>query len=136
MQHTSLENGRWAEMSFPQQMANIGSEISRVLKALQAGKDSRAEGAFARAQELIDLTIKYGRSGSSPVGRSAMWEELCRFRELFCAAFLSRNLADLASLNKYLVSGSICIHSELVPHIIFNTLCEPIQFMKVLQKVR
>jgi hypothetical protein len=31
-----------------------------------------------------------------------MWEELCRFRELFCAAFLSRNLADLASLNKYL----------------------------------
>ena len=102
MQHTFLENGRWAEMSFPQQMANIGSETSRVLKALQAGKDSRAEGAFARAQELIDLTIKYGRSESSPIFRSAMWEELCRFRELFCAAFLSRNLAELASLNKYL----------------------------------
>ena len=102
MQHTSLENGRWAEMSFPQQMANIGSETSRVLKALQAGKDSRAEGAFARAQELIDLTIKFGRSDSSPAARSAMWEELCRFRELFCAAFLSRNLTDLASLNKYL----------------------------------
>ncbi|MBO4434150.1 MAG: hypothetical protein J5769_01690 [Bacteroidales bacterium] len=102
MQHTSLENGRWAEMSFPQQMANIGSETSRVLKALHAGKDSRAEGAFARALELIDLTIKYGRSGSSLVARSAMWEELCRFRELFCASFLSRNLADLALLNKYL----------------------------------
>ena len=102
MQHTALENGRWAELTFPQQMANIGSETSRVLKALQAGKDSRAEGAFARAQELIDLTIKYGRSGCSPVVRSAMWEELCRFRELFCAAFLSRNLAELTSLNKYL----------------------------------
>ena len=102
MQHQELENGRWAELSVPQQMANIGSETSRVLKALQAGKDSRAEGAFARAQELIDLTIKFGRQGSSPAVRSAMWEELCRFRELFCAAFLSRNLADLASLNKYL----------------------------------
>ena len=102
MQHATLENGRWAEMSFPQQMANIGSETSRVLKALQAGKDSRAERAFARAQELIDLTIKYGRQGCCPAVRSAMWEELCRFRELFCAAFLSRNLADLASLNKYL----------------------------------
>ena len=102
MQHTALENGRWAEMSFPQQMANIGSETSRVLKALQAGKDSRAEGAFARAQELIDLTIKFGRLGNSPAVRSSMWEELCRFRELFCAAFLSRNLTDLASLNKYL----------------------------------
>lgn len=102
MQHASLENGRWAEMSFPQQMANIGSETSRVLKALQAGKDSRAERAFARAQELIDLTVKYGRLGGSPAVRSAMWEELCRFRELFCAAFLSRNLTELASLNKYL----------------------------------
>jgi len=52
MLHKDLDSGRWAEMSFPQQMANIGSETSRVLKALQAGKDSRAEGAFARAQEL------------------------------------------------------------------------------------
>ena len=30
MQHASLENGRWADLSFPQQMANIGSETSRV----------------------------------------------------------------------------------------------------------
>ena len=64
MQHTTLENGRWAELTFPQQMANIGSETSRVQKALEAGKDHRAEGAFARAQELIDLTIKYGRADS------------------------------------------------------------------------
>ena len=101
MQHTSLENGRWAEMSFPQQMANIGSETSRVLKALEVGKNNRAEGAFARAQELIDLTIKYGRAGT-PLQRSALWEELCRFRELFCAAYLSRDLTELVSLNKYL----------------------------------
>ena len=102
MQHVSLENGRWAEMSFPQQMANIGSETSRVLKALQAGKDSRAEGAFARAQELIDLTIKYGRTDASPLLRSAMLEELCRFRELYCKAFLERNLPELAAFNRYL----------------------------------
>ena len=102
MQHTSLENGRWAEMSFPQQMANIGSETSRVLKALQAGKDSRAEGAFARAQELIDLTIKYGRTDAPPLLRSAMLEELCRFRELYCKAFLERNLPELAAFNRYL----------------------------------
>ncbi|MBP5505803.1 MAG: hypothetical protein J6X89_06860 [Bacteroidales bacterium] len=82
-------------------MANIGSETSRVLKALESGKESRAEGAFARAQELIDLTIKYGRA-DSPSLRSALWEELCRFRELFCAAFLSRDIPELISLNKYL----------------------------------
>lgn len=29
MQHKTLENGRWAEMSFIDQMANIGREIHR-----------------------------------------------------------------------------------------------------------
>ena len=102
MQHTSLENGRWAELTFPQQMANIGSETSRVYRALSAGKDARAESSFARFQELVDLTIRLGRQGESLQARSAMWEELCRFRELYCAAFLSRDLSELASLNKYL----------------------------------
>ena len=102
MQHSSLENGRWAELTFPQQMANIGSETSRVLKALEEGKENRAQSAFARFQELIDLTIRYGRAGQPASARSAMWEELCRFRELYCAAFLERNLPELAAANRYL----------------------------------
>jgi hypothetical protein len=111
MQHATLENGRWAELTFPQQMANIGSETSRILKALEAGKESRAEGAFARAQELIDLTIKYGRV-DTPSQRSALWKELCRFREVFCAAFLSRDLTELLSLNKYLDQFALIRQSE------------------------
>ena len=102
MQHQALENGRWAELTFPQQMANIGSETSRIYRALEAGKESRAESAFARFQELIDLTIKYGRTDASPLLRSAMLEELCRFRELYCKAFLERNLPELAAFNRYL----------------------------------
>ena len=102
MQHQGLENGRWAELTFPQQMANIGSETSRIYRALEAGKESRAESAFARFQELVDLTIKYGRTDASPLLRSAMLEELCRFRELYCKAFLERNLAELAAFNRYL----------------------------------
>lgn len=102
MQHSSLENGRWAELSFPQQMANIGSETSRILKALEDGKESRAQSAFARFQELIDLTIRYGRQGEGISARSAMWEELCRFRELYCAAFLERDISALAVANRYL----------------------------------
>ena len=101
MQHASLSNGRWAELTLPEQMANIGSETSRVYKALELGKESRAEGAFARAQELIDLTIKYGRL-DKPAMRGALLEEICRFRELFCLAYLSRDLKELASLNRYL----------------------------------
>ena len=102
MQHATLENGRWAELSFPQQMANIGSETSRVYKALVSGKESRAESSFARFQELIDLTIRYGRQNESAAARSAMRKELCRFRELYCDAYLSRNLPELSAANRYL----------------------------------
>ena len=102
MQHKDLENGRWAELTFPQQMANIGSETSRIYRALEAGKEARAESAFARFQELVDLTIMYGRADASPMLRSAMLEELCRFRELYCKAFLERDLAELATFNRYL----------------------------------
>ena len=102
MQHGSLENGRWAELTFPQQMANIGSETSRVYNALCSGKEARAQSSFARFQELIDLTIRYGRRDAPLSARSAMWEELCRFRELFCEAYLSRDTDQIASLNRYL----------------------------------
>jgi len=89
-------------MSLPEQMANIGSESYRVYKALSAGRQDRADSAFVRFQELIDLTIRFGRQNEPLSARSAMWEELCRFRELFCGAYLSRNLDEIASLNRYL----------------------------------
>jgi hypothetical protein len=31
-----------------------------------------------------------------------MWEELCRFRELYCQAYLSKDLPELLSANRYL----------------------------------
>ena len=102
MQHQGLENGRWAELTFPQQMANIGSETSRIYRAFESGKEARAESAFVRFQELIDLTIKYGRTDASPLLRSAMLEELCRLRELYCKAFIERNLTELAAFNRHL----------------------------------
>ncbi len=81
MQHQTLDNGRWAAMTLSQQMANIGSETSRVYKALAAGKDDRAQKAFERFQELTDLTIRYGRC-DNPQTRPALLKELCRLREL------------------------------------------------------
>ena len=101
MQHKTLENGRWAEMTLPQQMANIGSETSRIYKALVAGKDDRAEKAFERFQELIDLTIKYGRKNDTPSMRSALLEELCRLREAYCLAYTQKDYNNLLSFNRY-----------------------------------
>ena len=61
MQHRSLESGKWAELSFMEQMANIGSEVSRTSKWKEKGNAERSQSAFYRALELIDLTLEYGR---------------------------------------------------------------------------
>lgn len=100
MQHDNLSNGAWADMPFAKQMANIGSETYRATKWLAKGRRDNAEKAFVRMQELIDLTIAYGRHGQP--NRKALLKELCRFRELYCGAFLDGDLDTLAALNRYL----------------------------------
>ncbi|MBR5920302.1 MAG: hypothetical protein IKZ56_03950 [Bacteroidales bacterium] len=100
MQHDKLSNGAWADMPFAKQMANIGSETYRATKWLAKGRRDNAEKAFERMQELIDLTIAYGRRGQP--NRKALLKELCRFRELYCGAFLDGNLDTLSALNRYL----------------------------------
>ncbi len=56
-QHKELAQGRWAKMSFAEQMANIGSEVSRALNWQKKGRENHSESAFHRALELIDLTV-------------------------------------------------------------------------------
>jgi hypothetical protein len=100
MQHQTLQNGAWLSLTFPQQMANIGSETYRATKWLAKGRRDNAEKAFERMQELIDLTIAYGRQDAP--NRKALLKELCRFRELYCGAFLEGDLETLTALNRYL----------------------------------
>lgn len=55
-QHKSLAAGRWQELSFFEQMANIGSEVERTIKWREK-KSEYSEMAFWRSLELLDLTI-------------------------------------------------------------------------------
>jgi hypothetical protein len=57
-QHQSLAAGRWQDMSFCQQMANIGSEVSRAIKWKNKKRPDYSQKAFHRALELMALTIK------------------------------------------------------------------------------
>lgn len=82
IQHKQLHDGRWAEMSFAQQMANVGSEVYRLIKSRRKGNEDRAEKAFFRALELIDLTI------ASSSSHSGQLKELCRAREELCGLFV------------------------------------------------
>jgi hypothetical protein len=81
--HEELSNSRWAEMPLAEQMANIGSEVSRALNWQKKGEKDLSQRAFNRALELIDMTI-------SPLRKYSKLKELFRVREalvdFFCGA--------------------------------------------------
>lgn len=55
--HATLAAGRWQEMSFAEQMGNIGSELARARAADERGDRERRNHALNRALELADLTL-------------------------------------------------------------------------------
>jgi len=65
-QHKELASGRWAQMSFCEQMANIGSEVSRAL-------------------ELLDLTV-------NSIKRYSGLKECLRVRECLVDYFYGDNI--------------------------------------------
>ena len=83
IQHQDLAAGRWAELSFCERMANVGSEVSRALNWRVKNRKDYMDKALARAFELLELTIKLENS-------YPRLKELCRVREclldFFCAA--------------------------------------------------
>ena len=93
--HKQLAAGRWHSLSLVEQLANVGSDVSRA--ARWYGKDQqRCQQAFERALELLDLTIADDRWK----GRR---KELTRSCELLCDAMLGGKTygSDLTSLDRY-----------------------------------
>ena len=95
--HASLAAGRWAELSLIEQLANVGSEVERTLRAHDAGRIDRRDHALARALELFDLTAV------DPRWRGLRRREILRARECFCGALFAEppDPADAAFLRKY-----------------------------------
>ncbi len=83
--HPSLHaDGRWAAMSFAQQMGNIGSEVSRACKWKEKHRPEMMEKAFYRGLELLDLTIA--------LSHGSRLRELLRAREVMCDFFAGDNV--------------------------------------------
>lgn len=83
-QHRELAAGRWKELSFAEQMANVGSEIERSINWGAKGRPDFAERAFERALELLDLTV------ADPSNRGRL-RELLRVREALADYFAFDN---------------------------------------------
>lgn len=82
--HKELDNGRWDEMPFCAQMANIGSEISRAIRWREKERKDISLNAINRALELIDMTTR-------SMKKYARLRELSRAREVIVDFFYCDN---------------------------------------------
>ena len=82
--HPELAAGRWQTFSLVFQLANVGSEVGRALRARAEGSPYPENVAFDRALELLHLTIV------DPKHRRRL-RELCRTREVLCDFFAGTN---------------------------------------------
>ncbi|MBI1747362.1 MAG: hypothetical protein HYR55_12335 [Acidobacteria bacterium] len=83
-QHKELAAGRWKQLSFFEQMANIGGEVERALNWKARQNHEYSQKAFERTLELIDLTI-------DSVTGMARFKELSRVREAIVDFFAGSN---------------------------------------------
>ncbi|MDD5174302.1 MAG: hypothetical protein PHV48_05715 [Candidatus Omnitrophica bacterium] len=83
-QHKELAAGRWKDLSFCEQMANIGSEIERTLIWRAKSNVAYSRNAFERALELVDLTLE-------TVSGYARLKEIARMRESMVDYFAGTN---------------------------------------------
>jgi hypothetical protein len=106
-QHQSLAEGRWFTLSLAEQLANIGSEVSRAIRA--RGDEKRFEGAVTRCLELFDLTIKDLRWHNHRL------KELTRMRELLCDAILGGTEygTSLEDLDRYFYHFAFAARAHL-----------------------
>ena len=82
--HQTLAAGRWHQMPFVEQMANIGSEVERALNWKAKNQPSYFQKAADRALELTDLTLQ--ETSTYPRRR-----ELSRVREAMTDYFFGSN---------------------------------------------
>jgi hypothetical protein len=82
--HAELALGRWQEMTLAEQMANIGSEVSRAIKWQNKNNEPYFLRAFDRLHDLVYMTIE-------AVTIESHLRELTRLREMLNDYFVGEN---------------------------------------------
>ena len=94
---------RWAELALVDQLANVGSEVERAIRAHDAGNVTRWGYAQARALELFDLTA------ADPRWRGPRRREILRAREEFCRLFHASDVPPKSAegLRRYFLAFAV-----------------------------
>jgi hypothetical protein len=93
-----FNRARWAQLTFEEQMGNIGSEVGRAIAAHRAGQQEREERAIARAIDLFSATAE------TLIGTSYSYRlrEVFRARDEFLRLFFDGTFeADASIIERY-----------------------------------
>ncbi|HEX9580162.1 MAG TPA: hypothetical protein VF970_03575 [Gemmatimonadales bacterium] len=103
--HKQLAAGRWFALSPLEQLAHIGSEVDRAIRADGEGRVDRRHHAIDRALELFDMTATDAR------WRGCRLRELRRAREEFCRLFFSDDVpaGSGESLRAYFLAFALAV---------------------------
>ena len=99
---------RWASFSLVEQLANVGSEVDRAIRAHAAASTTRFDNALARALELFDLTAADAR------WRGPRRREILRAREEFCRLFFNASSAPQSApgLQRYFLHFAVAANRQ------------------------
>lgn len=105
-QHQRLAKGRWFELSLAEQLANVGSEVERVINWRNKGNVQYSQLAFERTLELLSLTI------DDPKNRFRL-KEPTRLYELLVDYFVGDNIYGSSDefLHKYFLAFAYAARS-------------------------
>ena len=101
--HREAAAGRWGGLTLMEQLAHVGSEVERAIRAHASDNRSRFDGALARALELFDLTATDGR------WRGHRRREILRAREEFCRLFFDEHpgVDSARGLQRYFLAFAV-----------------------------
>lgn len=107
-QHKELAAGRWQQLPFLEQMANIGSEVERALNWRAKDNADYCMRAAERALELFDLSLDSSKN-------LPQLKELARSREVVVDYFYGSNQygSTEALLRKYFRPFAYAVRSAV-----------------------
>jgi hypothetical protein len=94
---------RWTTLTLMEQLAHVGSEVERTIRAHEANNETRWQNALGRALELFDLTASDER------WRGGRRREILRAREEFCRLFFDPEVpaSSADGLRRYFLAFAV-----------------------------
>jgi hypothetical protein len=105
----SANGVRWERFSLVEQLANVGSEVERAIRAHNTGHTVRFDNALGRALSLFDMTA------TDPRWAGHRRREVLRAREEFCRLFFEAHppLGSMDGLRRYFLAFGVAARGRL-----------------------